>query len=89
MVNAVLSEVCPYQPSNHIAFPIALRTCFLSISTKLPHIIDIIDIIYFDGQELDGKIHALSVTARTPAQWEKNSNALKSPNCMGGEGRQS
>ncbi len=29
-------------------------------------------------------IHALSITAKTPAQWEENSVIEKSPPCLGG-----
>lgn len=31
-----------------------------------------------------GKIHALSITAKTVEQWNKNNNVEASPNCMGG-----
>ncbi|EGD78107.1 BolA family protein [Salpingoeca rosetta] len=35
-------------------------------------------------KEMAGPIHALSITARTPAQWEKNANVSPTPNCLGG-----
>jgi stress-induced morphogen len=38
------------------------------------------------AEELEGPVHALSITAKTPAQWEKNSVVTRSPNCQGGDG---
>jgi stress-induced morphogen len=35
----------------------------------------------------DGGIHALAITSRTPAEWEKSPEALTSPKCMGGNGK--
>eukprot|EP01134_Creolimax_fragrantissima_P006812 CFRG6812T1 len=34
--------------------------------------------------ELTGGVHALSVVAKTKAQWAANSNVKKSPACLGG-----
>jgi hypothetical protein len=34
-------------------------------------------------------IHALSIVAKTPSQWEENSVVAKSPPCLGGEGKKS
>lgn len=37
------------------------------------------------ADELDGKIHALSLQLKTPEQWEKSGGAVyKSPPCLGG-----
>lgn len=36
--------------------------------------------------ELNGPVHALSIVAKSPAQWEKNSTVNPSPNCQGGDG---
>eukprot|EP00754_Rhynchopus_humris_P035020 Rhum_TRINITY_DN16594_c0_g1::Rhum_TRINITY_DN16594_c0_g1_i1::g.163760::m.163760/K05527/bolA; BolA family transcriptional regulator, general stress-responsive regulator len=36
--------------------------------------------------ELAGPVHALSINAKTPAQWEKNSTVQASPSCRGGDG---
>eukprot|EP00051_Salpingoeca_urceolata_P002132 m.47489 g.47489 ORF g.47489 m.47489 type:complete len:139 (-) comp11922_c0_seq2:44-460(-) len=36
------------------------------------------------AEELASSVHALSIVARTPAQWEKSSTVDKSPNCLGG-----
>ena len=37
--------------------------------------------------ELDGPVHALSIVAKSPAQWEKSSKEIPaSPNCKGGDG---
>ena len=38
-------------------------------------------------EELEQGVHALSIVAKTPAQWEKSNNVHKSPNCMGGSKR--
>lgn len=39
--------------------------------------------------ELKGGIHALSITARTPQQWQADQTVAKSPACLGGqEGRE-
>ena len=38
------------------------------------------------AEELDGPVHALSIVAKTPKQWEKNSTIAPSPNCQGGDG---
>lgn len=38
--------------------------------------------------ELEGGVHALSIQAKTPTQWEKSAYAVAaSPNCMGGAGK--
>ncbi|XP_015431183.1 PREDICTED: bolA-like protein DDB_G0274169 [Dufourea novaeangliae] len=37
--------------------------------------------------ELDGGVHALSIVAKTPDQWEDNSKIAPSPACRGGFGR--
>ncbi|XP_075463736.1 bolA-like protein 1 [Ascaphus truei] len=34
--------------------------------------------------ELDGPVHALSIQAKTPQQWEENPSISPSPACMGG-----
>jgi BolA protein len=34
--------------------------------------------------ELRGGVHALSIRALTPAQWEEGERAFKSPPCLGG-----
>ena len=34
--------------------------------------------------ELNKGVHALSIVARTPAEWEKNNTVQKSPQCLGG-----
>ncbi|XP_053330294.1 bolA-like protein 1 [Spea bombifrons] len=35
-------------------------------------------------EELAGSVHALSIQAKTPQQWEENPTVSKSPACMGG-----
>ncbi|KAM8920689.1 bolA-like protein 1 [Pelodytes ibericus] len=35
-------------------------------------------------EELAGPVHALSIQAKTPQQWEENPTVGKSPACMGG-----
>ncbi|XP_056401529.1 bolA-like protein 1 isoform X2 [Hyla sarda] len=35
-------------------------------------------------EELAGPVHALSIQAKTPQQWEENPTVGKSPGCMGG-----
>lgn len=35
-------------------------------------------------EELAGPVHALSIQAKTPQQWEENPSISKSPACMGG-----
>ena len=37
------------------------------------------------GDELKNSIHALSIQAKTPAQWNENSTINKTPNCLGGD----
>lgn len=38
------------------------------------------------GEELKSGVHALSIVAKTPAQWEKSSGKVPpSPNCLGGK----
>jgi BolA protein len=34
--------------------------------------------------EMRGGVHALAVTSRTPAEWEKSAEVAKSPPCLGG-----
>ncbi|XP_053133842.1 bolA-like protein 1 [Hemicordylus capensis] len=34
--------------------------------------------------ELAGPVHALSIQARTPQQWEKSAHVDQSPSCLGG-----
>ena len=34
--------------------------------------------------EIRGGLHALTITSRTPAEWEKSSDVAKSPACLGG-----
>jgi len=34
--------------------------------------------------EMRGGVHALTITSRTPAEWEKNAAVAKSPACLGG-----
>ena len=38
------------------------------------------------SSELDGPVHALSIIAKSPAQWDKNQVVPPSPNCKGGDG---
>ncbi len=38
------------------------------------------------SEELDGPVHALSIVAKSPAQWEKNNSIPASPSCRGGDG---
>ena len=38
------------------------------------------------SQELEGPVHALSIVAKSPAQWEKNASIPASPTCRGGDG---
>ncbi|XP_054843459.1 bolA-like protein 1 [Eublepharis macularius] len=35
-------------------------------------------------EELAGPVHALSIQAKTPQQWEKNPVVVQSPECLGG-----
>lgn len=35
------------------------------------------------SEELRGGLHALAITSRTPAEWEKSPEGLVSPACMG------
>ena len=37
-------------------------------------------------EELESGVHALSITAKTPKQWEVNDTVSKSPACRGGAG---
>ncbi|KAK3763866.1 hypothetical protein RRG08_007593 [Elysia crispata] len=37
-------------------------------------------------EELDNSIHALSIVAKTPAEWEVSQDVGKSPPCRGGAG---
>ncbi|XP_076652041.1 bolA-like protein DDB_G0274169 isoform X3 [Halictus rubicundus] len=37
--------------------------------------------------ELEGGVHALSIVAKTPDQWEDNNKVSPSPACRGGFGR--
>lgn len=39
------------------------------------------------ASELAKDVHALSITARTPAQWDKSSSISPSPTCTGGFGK--
>jgi BolA protein len=34
--------------------------------------------------EIRGGLHALAITSRTPAEWEKNGAVTPSPQCLGG-----
>lgn len=36
------------------------------------------------ADELAGSIHALSISAKTPAQWAKKHAPHETPNCLGG-----
>lgn len=36
------------------------------------------------ADELNRGVHALSIVAKTPAQWEQNPQTVKSPPCLGG-----
>jgi stress-induced morphogen len=38
------------------------------------------------GDELGHSVHALSIVARTPAQWKASKDYQPSPSCMGGDG---
>ena len=38
--------------------------------------------------ELKNDIHALSIQAKTPVQWEKNATVHQTPNCLGGSKRE-
>ena len=39
------------------------------------------------AQELQTGVHALSIVAKTPEQWDQNQNVEKSPACRGGFGK--
>src|SRR5262249_50320932 len=36
------------------------------------------------GEEMRSGVHALTITSRTPAEWQKNGVAAASPPCLGG-----
>ena len=36
------------------------------------------------GDEIRAGVHALTITSRTPAEWQKNGVAAASPPCLGG-----
>ena len=36
------------------------------------------------SEELKGGVHALSIVAKTPDQWDSDPNVVKSPPCLGG-----
>ncbi|XP_044726685.1 bolA-like protein DDB_G0274169 [Chrysoperla carnea] len=38
-------------------------------------------------EELNGGVHALSIVAKTPEQWQNNQTIESSPNCRGGFGK--
>jgi BolA protein len=38
------------------------------------------------AEELEGPVHALSIVAKSPEQWEQNQSITPSPNCKGGDG---
>eukprot|EP00934_Nitzschia_sp_Nitz4_P006513 Nitzschia sp. Nitz4//scaffold212_size37733//22299//22864//NITZ4_007736-RA/size37733-augustus-gene-0.13-mRNA-1//-1//CDS//3329542031//6503//frame0 len=38
------------------------------------------------AEELEGPVHALSIIAKSPSQWEQNPVVTPSPNCKGGDG---
>eukprot|EP00729_Bicosta_minor_P002099 gene2099-11952_t len=38
-------------------------------------------------EELDGEVHALSIQAKTPKQWETSQVVEPSPKCAGGAGK--
>lgn len=38
-------------------------------------------------EELDTGVHAISIQAKTPEQWNSNPKVAESPNCMGGSKR--
>lgn len=38
------------------------------------------------AKELEGPVHALSIVAKSPSQWEKNQVISASPSCKGGDG---
>jgi len=35
-------------------------------------------------EEMQSGVHALTITSRTPVEWEKNGTVAKSPPCLGG-----
>ncbi len=39
------------------------------------------------ADELAGEVHALSIKAKTPAQWSRNATEHETPNCLGGSKR--
>ena len=39
------------------------------------------------SEELTSGVHALSIVAKTPSQWEKSAAVAASPNCLGGSKR--
>lgn len=38
------------------------------------------------AEELAGPVHALSISAKTPSQWDKGTKPHTTPNCQGGDG---
>lgn len=38
------------------------------------------------AEELQGPVHALSIVAKSPAQWQTNNTVSPSPTCRGGDG---
>ena len=38
------------------------------------------------AEELEGPVHALSISAKTPVQWEKTTKKHETPSCTGGDG---
>ena len=41
-------------------------------------------LIYTLLDEIRGGLHALTITSRTPAEWDKTSDVASSPPCLGG-----
>jgi len=36
------------------------------------------------GEEMRGGVHALTITSRTPAEWQERADVAASPPCLGG-----
>jgi hypothetical protein len=92
LVNSVLAEDLSKSKLNHGKFDLSLTfisLCRFEIDLSVAsteHRTPLCTISNFIALVCNTDIHALSIQAKTPSQWQSDNSVAATPNCGGGDG---